>query len=54
MPTTEQEPHRPGYQDLLAAYDRARESYARAPGPHTLAVFETGSAILVQELHRPG
>jgi hypothetical protein len=54
MPTTEHEPQRPSYQELLAAYDRAREAYERAPGQHTLAVLETGLAILVQELHKPG
>jgi hypothetical protein len=54
MSTTEHEPRRPSYQDLLAAYDRARESYERGPGPHTLAVLETGLQFLVQELHRPG
>jgi hypothetical protein len=54
MPTTEHEPRRPSYQELLAAYDRAREAYERDPGPHTLAVLETGLGILVQELHKPG
>jgi hypothetical protein len=39
---------------LLAAYDRARETYERGPSAHTLAVLETGLAILVQELHKPG
>jgi hypothetical protein len=54
MPTTEFEPQRPSYQELLAAYDRARATYARNPSPRTFAVLETGLAILVQELHRPG
>ena len=54
MPTTEQEPRRPTSQDLLAAYDRARETCERDPGPHTLAVLETGLQFLVQELRRPG
>jgi hypothetical protein len=54
MPTTEYEPQRPSYQELLAAYDRARETWERDPGEHTLAVLETGLGILVQELLRPG
>ena len=54
MPTTENEPRRPSYQELLAAYDRARETWECDPGPHTLAVLETGLEFLVQELLRPG
>jgi hypothetical protein len=54
MPTIEQEPQRPSYQELLAAYDRARETWERDPGPHTLAVLETGLQFLLQELQRPG
>lgn len=54
MPTTEYEARRPNYQELLAAYDHARETYTRSPGEHTLAVLETGLQFLVQELHRPG
>lgn len=54
MPTTEYEPHRPNYKELLAAYDRARETYTRAPGEHALAVLETGLQFLIQELQRPG
>jgi hypothetical protein len=54
MPTTEYEPGRPSYQELLAAYDRARETWERNPGPHSLAVLETGLQFLVQELQRPG
>jgi hypothetical protein len=54
MPTTEYEPRRPNYQDLLAAYDRARETYTRTPNEHTLAILDTGLQFLLQELHRPG
>jgi hypothetical protein len=54
MPKTEHEPQRPSYQELLAAYDRARETWERHPGEHTLAVLETGLQFLVQELLRPG
>jgi hypothetical protein len=54
MPTTENEPRRPSYQDLLAAYDRARQTRERDPGPQTRAVPETGLQFLVQELQRPG
>ena len=54
MPTIEQDPRRPGYRELLAAYERARETYERDPGQHSLTVLETGLAILVQELHKPG
>jgi hypothetical protein len=54
MPTTEQEPQRPTYQELLSAYDRARETWERDPGPHTVAVLETGLQFLVQKLQRPG
>ena len=52
MPITEHEPQRPGYHDLLAAYDRARETYERHPSAHSFAVLETGLGI--QELQRPG
>jgi hypothetical protein len=54
MPTPEDEPRRPRYQELLAAYNRARETYERDPGPRSLTVLETGLGILIQELHRPG
>jgi hypothetical protein len=54
MVTTEHEPRRPSYQDLLAAYARARETWERTPDPHTLAVLETGLQFLLQELQRPG
>ncbi len=54
MPTTEYESQRTSYQELLAAYDRARETWERDPGPHTAAVVETGLQFLVQELLRPG
>lgn len=54
MPTPEYETRRPGYQQLLAAYDRARASYERNPSPDSLAVLETGLGILIQELQRPG
>lgn len=54
MPTTEYEPWLPNYQELLAAYDRARETYTRSPGEHTFAVLETGLQFLVQDLYRPG
>jgi hypothetical protein len=54
MSTTEHESRRPSYQALLTAYDRARQIYERDPNPRSLAVLETGLAILVQELHRPG
>ena len=53
MPTIEDEPRRPSYQELLSAYERARDVWERDPGPRTLAVLETGLAILVQELQRP-
>jgi hypothetical protein len=54
MSTTENEPRRPRYQELLAAYERARETYECDPGPHTLAVLETGLQFLARELQRPG
>src|SRR3954452_3920104 len=54
MSTTEFESGRPGYRDVLQAYDRARESYERHPGPHTLAILEIGMGFLLQELERPG
>ena len=54
MATSEEEPRRPSYQQLLAAYDRARQTYERTPSTHALTVPETGLAILVQELHKPG
>ena len=38
----------------MAPYDRARETWERDPGPHTVAVLEIGLQILVQELLRPG
>src|SRR4051812_27667566 len=54
MPTIEDEPRRPRYQELLSAYDRARATYERDPSPGSLAVLETGLGILIQELQRPG
>ena len=54
MRTTEYKPARPGYQDLLAACDRARETWERVPGPHTLAVLETSLQFLILKLHRSG
>jgi hypothetical protein len=54
MPTTEHEPLRPRYQELLSVYDCARETWERDPDPHTLAVLETGLQFLIQELRRPG
>lgn len=54
LPTTEYEPHRPHYQELLAAYERAREAFERDPNPHREAVLESGLLSLIDELHRPG
>ena len=54
MPTTESEPRRPDYRDLLTAYARARDRYERDPNPRTLSVLETGLGMLVQELGQPG
>jgi hypothetical protein len=54
MPIIEYDSRRPRYHELLAAYDRARETWERDPGPHTLAVLETGLQFLIQELQRPG
>jgi hypothetical protein len=54
MPPIEDESRRPTYQQFLAAYDRARQTYEHTPSTHALAVLETGLAILVQELHQPG
>jgi len=54
MSTIENEPRRPKYQELLAAYERARECYERDPSQRSLAVLETSLAILVRELQRPG
>jgi len=54
MPKTEHEPRRPSYQELLAAYDRARGMWERDPGPNTLAVLESGLQFLFQDLRRPG
>jgi hypothetical protein len=54
MPTTDYEPRHPSYQELLAANERARETYERDPSPRSSAVLVTGLQILVQELQRPG
>jgi hypothetical protein len=54
MPIIEDEPRRPRYQELLSAYDRARDTYGHDPSPQSLAVLETGLGILIQELQRPG
>lgn len=54
MARIEYEPRRPSYQELLAAYDRARETYIRSPGEHTLAILETGFQFLLRELQQPG
>lgn len=53
-PEHERRPEQPRYQELLAAYDRARERYKADPTAHALAILETGLAMLVQELRRPG
>lgn len=50
----ENEPQRPSYQELLAAYDRARAAYERNPNAQTVGVLETGLQFLSQELQRPG
>jgi len=39
---------------VLQAYDRARDAYERDPGPHTLAILETGMDFLLQDLQCPG
>ena len=54
MPRTEDEPRLPSYRDLLAAYDRARESWETDPRPRTFAVLVTGIEILYRELAKPG
>ena len=54
MSISEHEPRRPSYQELLAAYGCARESYEQDPSPRSFAVLETGLQFLMQELHRPG
>jgi hypothetical protein len=54
MPTTENAPGPPSYEDLLAACDRTREKWERDRSLHTFAVLETGLQFLLQELHRPG
>jgi hypothetical protein len=54
MSTLEHELRRPSYQELLAAYDHARERYERDPRAQSFAVLETGLQILVAELLRPG
>ena len=50
----EYEPQRPSYQELLAAYDRARVAYERSPNAQTISALETGLQFLFQELERPG
>src|SRR3954470_14453211 len=54
MLTPEYEPQRPSYQQLLAAHDRARDTYERDPSPRSLAVLEMGLGFLLRELQRPG
>ena len=54
MPTTEDESCRPSHQELLTAYERARETWERNPGPHTFAVLETCFQFLLPELGRTG
>jgi hypothetical protein len=54
MPTAESEPRRPTWRDLLAAYDRARAAWERAPSPHAFDLLVTGGAMLTRELFKPG
>jgi hypothetical protein len=54
MPTTEDEPRRPGWRDLLAAYDCARDAWERDPSPHALDLLVTGGTMLTRELAKPG
>ena len=54
MPSAEYEPRRPGYRDLLAAYDRARDAWEAEPRFGNLAVLATGIEILYRELAKPG
>src|SRR5689334_18082086 len=54
MPTSEYEPRRPTWRDLLAAYDRAREQCERDPSPHAFELLVTGGAVLTRELFQPG
>ena len=54
MLTAEYEPRRPGYRDLLAAYDRARDAWEADPRLGNFALLETGIEILYRELAKPG
>ena len=59
MPTPEYEPRPPSYpdlryRDLLAAYERARDSWEADPRPRSFAVLQTGMEILYRELGKPG
>ena len=54
MSSAESEPQLPSYRDLLAAYDRARESWEADPRPRTFAVLMTGMEILYRELAKTG
>src|SRR5689334_14105984 len=54
MPTTEFEPRRPMWRDLLAAYDRARVQWERNPSPHAFELLLTGGALLTRELFKAG
>ena len=54
MPTPEQEPRQPSYRNLLAASDRAWESWVQDPSPRSFAVLQTGIEILYRELEKPG
>lgn len=54
MPSPEYEPPPPGYRDLLAAYDRARDAWEADPRLQNFAVLATGIEILYRELAKPG
>jgi hypothetical protein len=54
MSTTESDRQRPSYQELLAAYERARDNYELDQSPQSFLMLATGLEILVQELQRPG
>ena len=54
MPIIEYEPRRPSWRALLAAYDRARDTWARDPSPHAFDLLVTGGAMLTRELFQPG
>src|SRR5690348_12643511 len=54
MPTSEFEPRRPSWRELLVAYDRAWRAFDANPSPDAIRLLRTGEELLLREFARPG